>query len=30
LSDYQHSSTWDSVHNSWIGRQYYREEVLDE
>ena len=30
LSDMEHYSTWDATHNSWIGRQYYREEVLDE
>lgn len=30
LSDYEHYSTWDRVHNSWIGRQYYREEVLED
>ena len=24
LSDLDHYSTWDNVHNSWIGRQYYR------
>lgn len=28
LSDMGHYSTWDSTHNSWIGRQYYREEKL--
>ncbi|PQB05378.1 PIG-L family deacetylase [Aureitalea marina] len=28
LSDMEHNSTWDSVHNSWIGRQYFREEEL--
>ncbi len=25
LSDHNHYSTWDRVHNSWIGRQYFRE-----
>lgn len=25
LSDMGHYSTWDPVHNSWIGRQYFRE-----
>ena len=24
LSDYSHYSTWDSGHNAWIGRQYFR------
>ena len=24
LTDFRHYSTWDQVHNSWIGRQYYR------
>lgn len=28
LSDMGHPSTWDEVHNSWIGRQYYRVEML--
>ncbi len=29
LSDMGHYSTWDKTHNSWIGRQYYREEVIE-
>ncbi|MEQ9425245.1 MAG: PIG-L family deacetylase [Cyclobacteriaceae bacterium] len=24
LSDSKHYSTWDKIHNSWIGRQYFR------
>ena len=24
LGDLEHYSTWDNVHNSWIGRQYFR------
>jgi len=24
IADYRHYSTWDEIHNSWIGRQYYR------
>jgi len=24
LSDFYHKSTWDSVHNVWIGKQYFR------
>lgn len=24
IADYRHYSTWDDVHNSWIGRQYFR------
>ena len=28
LSDEGHYSTWDSVHNAWIGRQYFREEEV--
>lgn len=24
ISDYRHYSTWDNVHNAWIGKQYYR------
>ena len=24
IADNRHYSTWDDVHNSWIGRQYYR------
>ncbi len=28
LSDMGHYSTWDDVHNSWIGRQYFREEKI--
>ena len=24
IADYRHYSTWDKIHNSWIGRQYYR------
>ena len=28
LGDMGHPSTWDEVHNSWIGRQYYRVEIL--
>jgi len=24
IADSYHQSTWDSVHNSWLGRQYYR------
>ena len=27
LGDLEHYSTWDNVHNSWIGRQYFR--ILD-
>lgn len=29
LSDMGHNSTWDEVHNSWIGRQYFREEKVE-
>lgn len=29
LSDMGHYSTWDDVHNSWIGRQYFREEKIE-
>ena len=29
LSDMGHNSTWDEVHNSWIGRQYFREEKIE-
>lgn len=25
LSDHSHNSTWNEGHNSWIGRQYYRD-----
>lgn len=28
LSDMEHYSTWDTDHNSWIGRQYFREEQI--
>ena len=24
IADYRHYSTWDNIHNSWIGRQYFR------
>ncbi len=24
IADHRHYSTWDDVHNSWIGRQYFR------
>ena len=24
LGDLEHYSTWDNVHNAWIGRQYFR------
>ncbi len=24
IADFRHNSTWDDVHNSWIGRQYFR------
>ena len=24
LGDLEHYSTWDKVHNAWIGRQYFR------
>lgn len=30
LSDMEHYSTWDATHNSWIGRQYFREEIIEE
>lgn len=30
LSDMGHYSTWDKVHNAWIGRQYFREVDLNE
>ena len=30
LSDHEHYSTWDRVHNAWIGRQYFREIELSE
>lgn len=29
LGDLEHYSTWDKVHNSWIGRQYFRTLDLD-
>ena len=29
LSDSGNTSTWDDVHNSWIGRQYFREEKIE-
>lgn len=28
LSDMGHYSTWDDIHNVWVGRQYFREEKL--
>ena len=28
ISDFGHYSTWDETHNSWLGRQYYREEKI--
>ena len=30
IADYRHYSTWDDVHNSWIGRQYFRTLQLPE
>jgi len=29
LSDMGHYTTWDDVHNSWIGRQYYRQKDME-
>ena len=30
LSDNYHDSTWNDVHNIWIGRQYFREVLLSD
>lgn len=28
ISDFGHYSTWDETHNSWLGRQYFNEEMI--
>jgi len=28
IADHRHYSTWDDDHNSWIGKQYYRKEII--
>ncbi len=28
IADHRHYSTWDSIHNNWIGRQYFRKTLL--
>jgi hypothetical protein len=30
LSDYYHDSTWNDVHNIWVGRQYFRTVLLSD
>ncbi len=29
VSDFGHYSTWDETHNSWLGRQYYSETLIE-
>ena len=29
LADFGHYSTWDSAHNSWVGRQYFTKTVVE-
>ena len=28
IADHRHYSTWDDIHNAWIGRQYYRTKII--
>ncbi len=28
IADHRHYSTWDDIHNAWIGRQYFRKEII--
>lgn len=28
ISDFGHNSTWDDVHNSWLGRQYFTKHLI--
>ena len=28
IADHRHYSTWDDIHNAWIGRQYYRTVII--
>ena len=28
ISDFGHNSTWDEVHNSWLGRQYFTKHLI--
>ena len=28
LGDFKHYTTWDNIHNAWVGKQYFRKEVI--
>ena len=30
ISDFGHNSTWDEVHNSWLGRQYFTKHLISD
>ena len=29
LGDFKHYTTWDNIHNAWVGKQYFRKEVIN-
>jgi len=28
LGDFKHYTTWDNIHNAWVGKQYFRKQVI--